>query len=427
MSDGSSLVADRSFWGVITTQFLGAFNDNVFKQVVLLLFVAVPRPDGTTMDLQSLALLVFASPFVLFSGFAGYIADRNSKRRVFLACKFAELVIMVVGIGAFAAYSGAGLSVLVISGLAAILFLMGMQSAFFGPSKLGILPELFHERHLPVANGMMLMSTFVAIILGSALAGVLTQFQGHRLWVVGVVCSGIAVVGIGTALTVRRLSAADPRLRFQVGSLAIPSEIRELFASDRALLSAALVSAVFWMTAAIVQPAVNSLGKNQLGESDSRTSLLVTMISVGIAIGSLLAGWLSKNRIDWRLLKLGAAGIVATLIALSLATQGEHWLGYWGSMVALIILGAFTGMFAVPLQVFLQSRPPLALKGRMMATQNLLNWIGILLSALIYIGMGKITKANAWPHSFVFAMTALLMVPVVVFYRPQNGSRTAAA
>lgn len=415
----TTLSADRSFLGITSTQFLGAFNDNVFKQVILLLFVAVPQPDGTTADRQWLALFVFALPFVLFSGIAGFLSDRYAKHRVIWWCKIAELGIMALGVGAFQFFAGFGLVSTVVTTLAGLLFLMGTQSAFFGPSKYGILPELFPEKSLPSANGLVLMTTFIAIILGSALAGLLVEYQGNRLWIIGVVCCCIAILGIATASMIRRLAPAEPQLVFHRKALGIPQEIRKLLSTDRQLLVAALVTSVFWMTAALIQPAVNALGDIQLGESPARTSWLVTSISIGIAIGSVIAGALSKNQIKWWLLRCGATGIVTTLMLLSIAPNGHHWLGYVGSMLTLISLGVFTGMFAVPLQVFLQSRPPKQLKGRMIATQNLLNWIGILLSAGIYFLMGRLTAANDWPSSARFAMTAMFMLPIVLFYRPQ--------
>ncbi len=420
MSDGPALSADRSFWGVTSTQFLGAFNDNVFKQVLLLLFVAVPRRDGTSVDLQPLALLMFALPFVLFSGYAGFLSDRYPKDRVIVVCKVAELAIMVLGIGAFWFVASAGLSSVVICVLTVVLFLMGTQSAFFGPSKYGILPELFVERRLPAANGALLMTTFVAIILGSAFAGLLTQHFNQQLWIVGVVCAGIALMGIATAIWIRHLRAADQELQFHADSLWIPKQLRHLLANDRSLLEAVVVTSIFWTVAALVQPAVNALGRVQLGESYSRTSLLVTTISLGIAAGSLIAGWLSNDRVDWRLLRVGGIGIVASLLALAPASRGAHWLGYHGSLLTLTLLGLFTGLFAIPLQVFLQSRPPMELKGRMIATQNLLNWVGILLSAFLYAVMGRLATLMGWPQSSVFAMTAMLMLPIVLWYRPER-------
>lgn len=414
------LASEKSFWGITSTQFLGAFNDNVFKQVLLLLFVAVPSTSGAPRDMQWLALLVFALPFVLFSGFAGFLSDRGGKRSVIFRCKIAEIVVMLAGTVGFVFYAQHGHGMAVVGVLAAILFCMGAQSAFFGPGKYGILPELFSERDLPAANGIVLMTTFLAIILGSALAGVLKQYQGDRLWVVGVVCIVIAIVGTLTSLLIRRVPPADPTMTFNLDAMVVPHAIRELLRRDRELLKAAIVSCVFWMTAALVQPGVNALGKLQLGQNDARTSLLVTSISAGIAVGSLLAGWLSKNCVNWRLLRCGAAGVVLTLLLLAPTSGAEntHLLGYWGSMAMLVLLGTFTGMFAVPLQVFLQSRPPAALKGRMIATQNLLNWVGIMASSFVYFAMGKLAAWMGWPHSAIFAMTAMLMLPIVLFYRP---------
>src|SRR5437588_3629762 len=202
---GTPLFRDRSFWGMTATQFLGAFNDNLFKQLVLLLAVGT----GTTLvvsgvaspadrdaaragpDLQSLAMFCFALPFLLFSGIAGYLSERYSKRTIIVACKIAEIGIVLLGLTAFAIWNVTG-----IAGLLLVLFLMGTHSAFFGPPKWGILPELFAERDLPQANGVILMTTFLAIIFGTGLAGVLLDWFGiAQLWLASLACLAIAVLG----------------------------------------------------------------------------------------------------------------------------------------------------------------------------------------------------------------------------------------
>ncbi len=416
-----SLYADRSFLGLTGALFLGAFNDNLFKQLVMLLFVAVPVAGGATRDFQWLAIAVFSVPFVLFSGFAGFISDRNSKRTVIVLCKVAEIAIMASGVIAFFRFDqlGGSLTTGIMAALSVILFCMGAQSAFFGPGKYGILPELFRNRDLPAANGMILMATFVSIILGSAAAGYLKDAFDSRLWVPGLVCVCIAVAGTLTSLLVRITRPADTDLPFEISALTIPHDIRRLLRDDGALSMALFVSCVFWTTAAIVQPSVNALGKLQLQlANDGHVSLLVATISLGIAVGAAICGFLSRGKLDWRLLRVGAAGLVTCLFILSPAPGGQHLLGFAGSMVILTLLGVFTGMFAVPLQVFLQSRPPDELKGRMIATQNLLNWVGIVLSAFIYKLFNVIIDVTGWPQSTMFAMTALLMLPVALLYRP---------
>jgi MFS family permease len=418
-ADPPSLGKDASFWGITATQFFGAFNDNVYKQILLLLFVAVPVGDNKTEDKQMIAMLVFALPFILFSGYAGYLSDRWSKTRVIVACKLAEIVIMSLGVIGFLAYQQWGLTSGVLAGMATVLFCMGTHSAFFGPSKYGVLPGLFRERDLPAANGVVLMTTFLAIILGSALAGLLMHWWGGQLWLAGCVCVAIAGVGVGTALFIRRLPAAAPELKFEWEVLFIPREIMQLLRADSALRNALMASTIFWLAAAIVQPAVNALGKRQLQVDDRWTSLLVTVISLGIAIGSALAGFLSAGKVNPMVQRTGAWGMFATLLLMSLrGGPRDHLLDYDGSLVVLIVLGVFTGMFAVPLQVFLQSKPPAGDKGRMIATQNLLNWIGICASGGIYFIADWFLQRAGWPNNGVFALTALLMLPIALFYRP---------
>lgn len=418
-----TLWRDGAFHGLTATQFLGAFNDNLFKQILLLLFVAAPVAAGSaeTRDLQWLGTLFFSLPFILFSGYAGFLSDRHSKRRVIVASKVAEIVIMLLGAALFALYAVWGLSPLLIVLLTATLFLMGAQSAFFGPGKYGILPELFRKRDLPGANGVILMTTFLAIILGSASAGLLLHLFPSRLWVSGLTCVAIAALGTATSLAIRRTPVADPDLRFEPSALAVPRDIRRLLAHDRPLRGALSASCVFWGAAAIVQMAVNALGKRQLLVDDLRTSLLVSLISVGIAVGSALAGAASRGRFNTKMLKIGLWGMAGSLLLL--APPGfdrPHLLGYWGTIPVLIATGMFCGMFAVPLQVFLQSRPPKAEKGRMIATQNLLNWVAITLSAGVYWGVDQLLRALHWPQSGMFAFTALLMAITGALYHPRE-------
>ncbi|MBC8356819.1 MAG: MFS transporter [Planctomycetes bacterium] len=416
--ESSALLSDRSFRGITATQFLGAFNDNLFKQALLLLFVAVPVADGTR-DLQWLGTLVFSVPFILFSGYAGFLSDRSGKRTVIYFSKVAEIAIMVIGAMLFALCAWQGLTPLLVALLSIVLFCMGSQSAFFGPGKYGILPELFREQDLPQANGLILMTTFLAIIFGSALAGL---FFPDLLWVLGVFCILVAVAGTGTSLLVRPVAPSAPGLKFEKSALWISGETRRMLRHDRPLLSALLASSVFWLAAAMVQMGVIALGKTQLEQNEFWTSVLTAAVSIGIAIGSALAGAASQNRFNTRVMKTGLWGLV--LFLLLMAPQGwggrPHLLGYWGSMAALMVLGVFTGMFAVPLQVFLQSRPPAGEKGRMIAAQNLCNWIGITMSAGLYWATDRVLVLFDWPRSYTFALTALLLFVVAVSYRPKD-------
>lgn len=420
------LLADRSFWGMTLTQFLGAFNDNVYKTTLMLLFVAVPvgvdaAGDPVTRDLQGEGTFLFALPFILFSGLAGYLSDRFNKRTVILLCKLAEVVIMLAGLGLFVMY-GRGPMTLAMAGIfSVVLFLMGTHSAFFGPGKYGILPELFRERDLPKANGIILMTTFLAIIFGVGLAGKLKEWFEGQLWVIGLFCIAIAGCGVATALLVRSTPAVNSGLRFQWDMLLVPGDMRAVLAKDYDLHLAVWMYSIFWMAAAIVQSAVISLGKLQLDVGDSYTTLLVSMISIGIVIGSPLAGWLSGGRFHTGVLKAGAWGLTICLVLMAVpGGEKRQLLGYGGSLACLVALGIFTGLYAVPLQVLMQMKPPRELKGRMIATMNLLNFLGITLAGLIYAGVSRILDSLSLPPSVMFMVTAVMLGAVAIFYRPRD-------
>ena len=482
-----SIYRDPSFWGMTITQFLGAFNDNLYKQLVLLLSIVPIGFDqigylpgtallvfgsplllstitpniapmlamlvvsavelGQASDRQGLANTVFAVPFILTTGYAGYLSDRYRKRTIVICCKVAEIIVMMAGAAAFMLYSRNT----ELTWLYVVLFFMGAQSGFFGPAKYGILPEMVRPEDLPRANGMMVTTTFMAIILGTFVAGVLLESFKDQLWIGASICISIAVAGTLSSLLVRKTPPANPELKFEISALTVPPDMRELLRRDRPLLVAVLVSSLFWLVAGMVLPAVNTLGKIELGAGYKATSFLVAVVSVGIAVGGGLGGVLSGGKVDFRVLRVGAFGMLACLLLLAVPTwyeispmarmaadaegagwfanlfaglpgvgESRQWLGYAGSMGVLVSLGVFTGFFAVPLQVFMQSRPPEGKKGRMITVMNLANWGGIILAGVIYEALARLIEVNLWPRSTIFFFIALLALPIAIFYHPKN-------
>jgi MFS family permease len=415
-SESVPLLRNVSFLGMTVAQFLGAFNDNLFKQVVLLQCIDHAVRGGA--DRQPWAQGLFALPFVLFSGFAGFLSDKFDKRVIVLTCKVAEVAIMAIGTFVVAGEW--------LPGALAIIFLMGTHSAFFGPSKYGILPELIPASQLPRANGLFLMTTFLGIILGTGLAGFLKAILPTHPWACGAAFMGVALVGTLAARFVRPNPPVSPGPKFDPQALFVSADTRRLIRSDRPLRTALLVSSLFWFCGGVVQPAVNAVGKQHVfvglpdADKDIRTSILVACLAIGIAIGCPLAGAASRGKADFRLTIGGAWGIVACLLALAVA-------GGWGPpgpaleqpiRGLLILLGVSTGFFTVPLQVFLQSRPPATQKGRVIGAMNLIQWVGILCAAVYYQVCNMVRDAAGWPLSTLFAATALVILPVALFYRP---------
>lgn len=461
-----SLFHDRAFWGLNLTQFLGAFNDNLFKQLVLLL--CLDRVLSGGRDQQGLAMILFAWPFIAFSGYAGFLSDRYSKRNIIVTCKVAELGIVLLGMIGFATGS--------LAVLLSVLCLMGVHSAFFGPSKYGILPELLRPADLPRANGFMLMATFLAIIFGLAAAGAAKQMFAGSLWLASLPCLVIALTGLATSLLIRGTPVAQPNLQFDWTSIAIANETRQLLKRDRTLLGVLVMSSVFWFVGGTVYPpAINTFAKEQLQLDDLTTGAMAASTGLGIAIGCVLAGLLSKDRVRSWLVRTGAWGLTLSLAVLALPGPGfdtvrdeirqhkqaallkpamplqqfdadiarsssrttapidattttDHGprgslLGLPGSVIALIAVGLFAGFFSVPLQVFLQASAPSDQKGRIIGAFNLLNWIGIAGSGAVY-SLGRMLLID-WlelPHASLFAFAALLMLPVALFYSPPEAA-----
>lgn len=412
-----SLWRDRSFWGMTATQFLGAFNDNLYKEAALLVCIDV-APQGE--DYQKYAQAAFAFPFVLFSGFAGYLADRTSKRRIVVLCKIIEVLIVALGA---AALLGHRFELMMV-----VLFLMGTHSAFFGPAKYGILPEIVRDKNLSLANGIFLMTTFLAIIFGMGAAGyVKGPIWDQKEWGYSAAFLGVAAAGVVTSIFVRKTPIAHPGLRFRWSSLAVSAETVAVLKRDKPLLTALIIFSLFWLVAGIVQPSVNEFGKNQLQLDDRGTSLMLAGLSFGIAAGCAAAGKLSGDRVNFRLVSWGAWGICGALSLVAIV----GYLPLEGNTVPilasvfLVLVGGATGVFSVPMQVFLQGRPPQNQRGRIIGAMNLFNWVGIFLSAGVYglfIWLIKLPQLQLRACG-LFAATALLMLPIALFYRPRETPR----
>ncbi len=422
-SNEKTILSDRSFWGIAITQFLGAFNDNLYKQLMLL--IAIPAVGAAlNEDVQGWATALFSLPFVLLSGFAGYLSDRYSKSYIIVISKVGEIAITLLAVAAFLQYSSLG-----DWGTWTVLFLMGVQSAFFGPGKYGILPELFHERELPRANGLILMSTFLAIILGVVAAGALKDLlvsygpdgtpDYRNLWMGSLVCAVLAVVGTATSLMIRPTKPAHPNATFSWGELGVSAVIRKLLWDDKPLLFAVVVSSLFYVIAGVVMPTVNLLGKQQiLLDSDLKTSILTGGLAIGIILGAISANLVFRHVQPRTQVLIGTLGMFIALIAMGGWKQGgAHLLGYWGALIGLVVTGMFAAVFIIPIQVFMQSRPPKEAKGRMIGTMNFANFIGILIAGPLYQLFLAIAVAIDWPVSSIFWMLAVLLIPVAIFFR----------
>lgn len=445
-----SLATDPVFGGLVSTQFLGAFNDNFFKQMVLL--KCVEMSSGGERNLQWLAMFAFALPFVLLSGLGGYLSDRFSKRTIVVLCKVAEIFVM--GAALLALLPGVSTESGQLYLLILVLAFMAAQSAIFGPAKYGILPELYPGKKLLPVNGAIQTTTFLAIIFGMTGAGIALDNLGNSLWMCSAIAVGIAVVGTLTSLPVRRTPVAEPDLKLKRGYLFIPDEIWKLFGEQPKLARAILVMMMFWFIGGAAQPAVNTLGGSVLMLSKTRTSLMAASMGVGIALGCVIAGFANKGkhadgsrwttRGSWMivgsllLIALLSSGLVGRPAESAGQTQGIlHGIAVADSMewllrLSMLCLGLSAGIFVVPIQVYIQQAAPVDQKGRLIGAMNVITWIGILLSGIFILVMGfvteKLSQLDGGHHYqfLLFVILAVMMAPIARYYRLPSVARDAA-
>ncbi len=407
---------DKAFWGITMTQFLGAFNDNIFKMLLMLICADYVMADAANSSsspyfdpYQTVASMLFASAFIMICGFAGYLSDRYRKKNIVVASKMAEIVVMAIGLLVFLLGDPGSKSFIVL--LFGVLFLMGVQSAFFGPSKWGILPEMFSDTDLPAANGVIQATTFLAIIFGMVLAGVLKRLLGDELWVISLICVGLGIIGTITATMLRRTPAAQPTLKFSPGSLFVEPAVWKRVLQDRLLFKVLLMYSVFWFVGGVIALTITVMGKVQLNLSDSTTALFNASMGLGIGTGCIWAAKMSKKDIRLGLVTQGSAGLcccaaaVAIFAILPIATGAKLWL------IGILLFGAgfFGGWVAIPLQVFIQAHPPAEYKGRIIAVMNLMTWIGIMLASVYYFGALAVTGFAVEP-SWILLSTGVIML-----------------
>ena len=380
------------FWSLIAVQFQGAFSDNAFKILVVYGVFGLSLASDERDRLAAVVGALFALPFILFSMTGGYLADRFSKRTVTLLTKAMEVLV--------AALAVVGL----VSGrlplLLAVVFLYGVQSALFGPAKYGLLPELLPHRRLSWGNGILQAGTILAIVAGTVAGGWLSeQFESRQIWS-GLTLVVLAGAGLFASRGIPRVSAADSARPFRLNFVAeLFSQIKAM-RDDRVLFLSVLGSTYFWFLAALVQLVV-LLYAREVFQSDSvRTGYLFGALAVGIGIGSLAAGYLSRNKIEYGLIPLGAIGMAAFLGLAALPG-----LPLWAIAVVLSLMAFFAGFFVIPINALIQRRPADESRGGMIAATNLLAFVGVFLASGLYYAATVASQLS--PHT-IFLLTALM-------------------
>ena len=361
------------FWSLIATQFQGAFNDNGLKFFVIFLILGTHPTDSQKDFLVFVIGNLFALPFLLFSMAGGFLADRFSKRNVAIATKIFEVGAMLFAMYAFAQGN---------SRMAfAVIFLASTQAAFFGPTKYGLLPELLPDKLLSWGNGILELTSFLAIIAGAVIGPLLAQTFHGREAIAGLIFGACSLFGLTASLGISRVPPADRSRRFRFNIFGDLKKQVQLVRPDRALHLAIVGNTYFWFLGALLQFVIVFYGREILHLDETHSGYLQAALAIGIGIGSYAAGLLSAGKIEYGLIPLGAMGMSLFALAISF-----HGLTFLQVLLLLGALGFAGGFFVVPINALIQHRPEENHKGSVIAFANFLSFVGVILASAIYSG-----------------------------------------
>jgi MFS family permease len=397
----------RSFWALIAVQFQGAFSDNALKWLVSYL-VLESAFSKETRDLWFVLVvpLLFAVPFLLFSIPGGFLADKFSKRNVTIYTKLFELGVMLLATYALATNR------LEIACVA--LFLACTQGAVFGPTKYGLLPELLPISKLSWGNGIIELGTLLAAISAALAGGFLAQnFHGRQVWSGGIFLV-LTILGLLTSAGISKVPAADPGRRFDWN---LPAEffheVRRM-RSDSTLWTAVIANTFFWFLGSLLLLNIVLYATDVLHVDETHSSYLLAALSLGIGVGSFLAGLASGKKIEPGMVLPGLAGIFILGIALS-----APGLSYAAVLTLLALLGVAGGFFVVPVNALIQQRPRPAEKGRAIAVANLLSFVGVALQPLAQYAMLRLGHPDPSRVFLIAAAITLVMGLVLARMLPE--------
>jgi 1-acyl-sn-glycerol-3-phosphate acyltransferase len=381
-----SLLRERRFGPFFIVQFLGAFNDNVFKNA-LVVMLAFQAPAFSTLSADVLVNLcagLFILPFFLFSATAGQLADKYEKSAMTRRIKLLEVVIMVLGAAGFYLQS--------LALLLTALFLMGAQSTLFGPVKYAYLPQHLRKEELVGGNGLIDAGTFLAILLGTILGGVLVSLGSDGVFRASLAVIVIAVAGYVVSRGVPHSPAPSPHLDINWNAVTETWRNLRFLCQNRTVFLSILGISWFWFYGALFLSQFPGYTKAVLGGAETTVTLLLAVFSVGIGLGSLLCERLSGRNIEIGLMPFGSIGMTVFAMDLWAASPGVaatapevmtvlRQPGMWRVLADLLLIGVFGGFFIVPMYALIQSRSDPSHLARVIAGNNIMNALFMVFAA----------------------------------------------
>ena len=418
----ASLLRQRRFLPLFVTQLAGAFNDNVFKNALIIFITFHPNAAlrEHSAEFVSLAAGVFILPFFLFSALAGQLADKFEKSALIQRVKLLEIVIMVlVGVGFW-------LNSIVF--LMVVLFLMGTQSSFFGPLKYSILPQHLARHELTTGNGLVQMATFLAILIGTMFGGFLVTSRPSGPALISFSVVFVALLGWWASRGIPVAPASEPALRLRWNLLAETITIARRARQTRTVFTSIVGISWFWFVGATYLQLLPSFTRDALNGDANVVTLMLTAFSVGIGVGSLLCAKISRGGVETRLIWIGGAGLALFSVSLNIVapqlsgpaagsalTGIQEFVGSrenWWVFFNLFAVSVCAGLYIVPLFSLMQIRARVRQRARVIAANNIFNALFMVMSALLcisFLSLGlRAGEIIAWTGLATAVVTAVL-------------------
>ncbi|MCP3924649.1 MAG: MFS transporter [Desulfobacterales bacterium] len=422
---GFGLLKTKRFAPFFWTQFFGAFNDNVFKQA-LIIFITYKASEGIAAqsDLYiNLSAGLFILPFLLFSAFAGQLADKYEKSMLMRYIKILEICIMILGAISFYFQS--------VPLLILILFLMGTQSTFFGPIKYSVIPQHLNKAEITGGNAMVEMGTFVAILLGTIAGGNIINFPNGELYV-GLAVIVFAIIGWLTSIPIPKASSSDPDLKIDLNFFTQTIRTIQIARENKVVFLSVLGNSWFWMLGAAYLTQMANFNKVYLFSQPEVYTLILSIFSIGIGAGSLLCEYFSGKTIEFGLVPIGSIGLSIFGIDLYFAGLGRVPTGELLNIVQFLsdisnvrvlidffLIGIFGGFYIVPLYAIIQTRSREAVRSRVIAATNIINALFMVLAAVAGIIILTWLKFTIPQFFLIFALCNIIVAVYIYSLVPE--------
>jgi MFS family permease len=379
--------------------FCGTLNDNFCSQGVMMLAVA-----AGLVKLQSYITILFTIPFIIFAAYAGYLSDRFPKRSVVIGVKLVSLGAYILG--------AIGLYLMSWPIIMITVFIVGIQATFFSPAVNGLIPELYPAEYVTKANGIIVAAVNIAILLGMAGAGFVLDIKGGPknsslgVYIAAVICIVLAVFTLVVGIFVPKFPAASPKAKFPWKGPWDSIVTLYRTSSDSLLANSIFAKAFFWFAGSLQILIINELGLSQFKLSMTMTSVFKIIELVGIGAGSLLAPVFAKGEKWYRVLVPTAVIMAAAMFAVTAVPYLPSITHKAVVVISLAVLGIAGGIFCIPVTSFVQVRPAAEMKGTMIASSNFADFVGILLSGVVFY---ILTKLSIKPSN-CFAIEAIMTI-----------------